>query len=98
MIQHVVLFKWKPEVTAQQQANALEKLSALPEKIPGIANLSSGKQCSIEGLDKGFQYGFVMTFRTVGARNDYLPHPEHQKVVEVLKPLLADIVVLDYEF
>jgi len=97
MIQHLVLLKWKSGVNAAQKADATEKVRALQTKIPGITSFSGGNQCSPEGLGKGFQYGFVVTFVNAAARDAYLIHPEHKKVVEVLLAVIEDVVVLDYE-
>ncbi len=43
---------------------------------------------SREGLTRGFTHGVHMTFVDAAARDAYLPHPEHQRVVELLLPLL----------
>lgn len=98
MIQHVVLFKWKPAATQQQQDQAKAGLARLTQVIPGITAYSCGNQCSPENLGKGFQFGFVMTFKDAAARDAYLPHPEHKKLVEFLLTILDDAMVLDYEF
>ena len=68
MVQHIVLLKWKPSVSAQQQAHIAEELLALPKRIPGITGYSAGAQCSAENLGKGFHFGFVMTFKDIQAR------------------------------
>lgn len=98
MVQHVVLFKWKPESTPQQHEQAKAGLARLPQVIPGITAYSAGNQCSPENLGKGFQFGFVMTFKDAAARDVYLVHAEHKKLVEFLLTILADALVLDYEF
>ncbi len=98
MVQHVVLFKWKPSTTPQQIAQAKNGLTQLPKLIPGITAYSAGDQCSPENLGKGFQFGFVMTFTDAAARDVYLVHPEHKKLVEFLLTVLDDALVLDYAF
>lgn len=98
MIQHIVLAKWKPSADENKKTYAKQRLNELPKLIPGIVSYSAGDQCSPEGLGKGLQFGFVMTFRDAAARDAYLPHPEHKKVVEDLLPLVDDVLVYDYEF
>lgn len=98
MVQHVVLFKWKPGVSASQQTEIGEKLKSLQQKIPGIAGFSAGSQSSPEGLSKGFHYGIVMTFKSTADRDTYLPHPDHKKVVDSILPIVDDVMVFDYEF
>ncbi len=37
-----------------------------------------------------------MTFTDAAARDAYLPHPEHQRVVaEMLAPIVADVLAFD---
>jgi len=96
MIQHIVLAKWKKSATEAQKKQADELLAGLRSKIPGITGYSAGAQCSNEGMSKGYEYGFVMSFTDAAARDAYLPHPEHKKVVEVLLPLVDDVLVFDY--
>ncbi|MEB3259385.1 MAG: Dabb family protein, partial [Cyanobacteriota bacterium] len=49
---------------------------------------------------QGFTHGFCMTFRDRAARDAYLPHPAHQRVVELLLPLLEGGLngVLTFDF
>jgi hypothetical protein len=98
MIHHIALFAWKPGVTRAQEAAIGAELTGLKARIPGIVSASFGRQNSPEGLGKGMDVGLAVVFTDAAARDAYLPHPAHQEVVARLKPLLADLVVLDYEF
>ena len=98
MIQHIVLLKLKPDATAEQKAALLDGLIALKEKIPGIESISGGDDNSPEGKQHRFDWGFVMTFADADARDVYLPHPDHKALgQELLRPIVDDILVLDYE-
>jgi len=98
MIQHIVLLKLKPDATAEQKAALLDGLIALKEKIPGIESISGGDDNSPEGKQHRFDWGFVMTFADADARNVYLPHPDHKALgQELLRPIVDDVLVLDYE-
>ena len=55
-----------------------------------------GTDNSPEGLAKGFTHCFNLTFADDVARAVYLPHPDHLAFVEILKPTLDDVLVLDY--
>ncbi|GAM60866.1 stress responsive alpha-beta barrel domain protein dabb [Vibrio ishigakensis] len=39
-----------------------------------------------------------MTFADEAARQRYLPHPEHDALKVVFRPILEDLIVLDYQF
>ncbi len=98
MIHHLVLLSWKADDTRAQEAAIGAELTGLKARIPGIVSASFGRQNSPEGLGKGMDVGLAVVFSDAAARDAYLPHPAHQEVVARLKPLLADLVVLDYEF
>jgi Stress responsive A/B Barrel Domain len=77
MIRHVVLLKLHNAKNAPQIFAALK---ALQSQIPGIINITTGVDCSPEGLQRGFTHGFTVDFVDAAARDAYLPHPAHQKV------------------
>lgn len=96
MVVHVVLFKWKEDVTSDAIAAAVKALQALKDQIPGILEITCGRNFSERS--QGFQQGLVVKFVDQAALEAYLPHPEHQAVVQnLIKPILADILALDYE-
>src|SRR4030042_5460044 len=95
-LRHVVLFKFK-DGTSRQQIQALEEaFRALPSKIPTVVDFEWGTNNSPEGLAQGFTHCFLVTFRDDKGRAVYLPHPEHQAYVKVLKPHLDKVLVVDY--
>ena len=96
MIVHIVLFKWTEEATPEAIAGALEGLGQLKAKIPGIIDLSCGTNFSERS--QGFQHGLVVKFTDKTALEAYTPHPDHQAVVHnLIKPILAEILAVDYE-
>jgi hypothetical protein len=38
-----------------------------------------------------------MSFDTTKSRDEYLPHPEHARVRDIVAPRLARLVVFDFE-
>ena len=95
-LRHVVCFKFKAEASKKQIATVVKAFAALEKKIPAIKDFEMGTNNSPEGLDKGFTHCFVVTFADEKGRKEYLPHPEHKKFVELLKPILDDVFVIDY--
>lgn len=95
MVEHIVLFKWKETTTPEEIEAVMEGLKGLKSKIPGIVDLSCGK--NFTDRSKGFEYGLVVRFRDREALDAYQPHPEHQKVVQnLIQPILAGILAVDY--
>lgn len=101
MITHMVLMKIDRAVPQERIERVFETLSALRGRIPGIVSFAGGPYSSHEGLNRGFTHGFCMTFTDAAARDEYLPHPEHEKVkgqvLEILEGGLAGVLAFDFE-
>ncbi len=96
MIEHIVLFKWKTEATSEQINAAIENLRGLKDKIPGIIDLSCGD--NFGDRSQGFQHGLVVRFDNKAALDAYQTNHFHQEVVvNLIRPILADILAVDYE-
>lgn len=88
MVDHLVLFRFRTEVNQQEITLLFEELRDLASQVDGICGFRGGAYRSPEGLNQGFSHGFVMTFQSAAARDAYLPHPAHQRVVEKILPML----------
>jgi hypothetical protein len=95
-LQHVVCFKFKEAATKAQIEKLNKEFAALKEKIPGITGYEAGVNNSPEGLNKGFTHCYIITFKTEKDREAYLPHPEHQKFVTIVKEIVDDVFVIDF--
>lgn len=85
---HVVLVRLKPETTPAKISEIFQTLGNLRDRIPGLLDFTHGPYSSPEGLNQGFTHGFIMTFASEAARNDYLAHPEHDAVKNLIIPWL----------
>jgi hypothetical protein len=95
-IRHIVCLKFNEEASSEQIGEIEKKFPALQESIPGIISIEWGKNNSPEGLNKDFTHCFIVTFENEEARSNYLPHPNHEAFVDILKPLLDDVFVIDF--
>jgi hypothetical protein len=93
----MVLVKFKPAASRETIAGLFAELGKLPEVIPGIEHFSWGPYSSPEGLHGGFTHGFLMTFRDAAARDGYLPHPEHERVKQMILPHVEGVIAFDFE-
>ena len=93
---HVVLFKFKDSATPEQIKEVEAAFRALPTKINTITGYEWGTNVSPEGKDDGFTHCFFVSFASEEDRAIYLPHPDHKAFVEVLKPVLDKVLVIDY--
>ncbi len=96
VLRHVVIFRFKDAATAEQIQEVEKAFAALPSKIPAIYDFEWGTDVSVEDLADGFTHCFVVTFLSEEDRAKYLPHPEHEKFVELIGPVLDKPFVIDY--
>ena len=97
MIEHIVLMRWNEGASTEAIAAVFEGLRALKTKIPGIVDLTCGENFSERS--KGFTHALVVRFTDRTALDDYIPHPDHQAVVQnLINPIRADSLAFDYEF
>ena len=92
----MVLFKFKDSSTPADVKKVEDAFRALPKKIKEVKRFEWGINNSPENLNQGFTHCFFVTFKNEKDREIYLPHPEHQAFVEILKPHLDKVLVLDY--
>ncbi len=95
-VQHMVLFKFKADITPAKLKELEVGFASLPAQIKEIVGFQWGINSSPEKLDKGFTHGYILTFKTEKDRDAYLPHPAHVAFGNLVKPWLADITVLDF--
>lgn len=97
MLEHIVLFRFKPETTAYTKQKIVTDLMALKDKVPSILDISAGPNFS--DRNQGFEYGLVVRFADRQGLDAYQVHPDHQSIVhELIRPAVADILAVDYEF
>ncbi len=102
MIKHIVLLKFKANVTPNKINSAFQQLGNLKSLIPSMSHFSFGENCSPEDLNKGFTHAFTMEFKDIQGRDAYLNHPEHIRIAQdIIVPLLENglesALTLDYE-
>lgn len=95
-LRHVVLFSFKSTSSADDVKKIEDAFRALPSKIKEVKGFEWGKNNSPEGLDQGFTHCFLVSFNSEKDREVYLPHPAHKAFVDVLKPHLDKVLVIDY--
>lgn len=96
LLRHVVMFQFKETSSQADIQTVVDAFAALPDQIPEIAAFEYGTDNSPENLSDGLTHCFLVSFASEADRATYLPHPAHQAFVEVLKPHLEKVVVIDY--
>lgn len=96
LLRHVVLFKFKDSTATADVKKVEDAFRALPAKIKAVKAFEWGTNNSPENLNQEFTHCFFVSFGSEKDRETYLPHPAHQAFVEVLKPHLDKVLVVDY--
>jgi hypothetical protein len=116
LVHHVVLFRLRDDAAPADRDEVERRFRALADSPhpdgsgPYIRSLHAGRQSSPEGVGRGFELGFVLTFSSEGDRNLYLGEPliadpsridaQHAAFKEFVGPLLAPdphgVLVFDF--
>ena len=96
MIKHVVLLKWKPEVTPSQVEAVSAAFDALRQEIPEIVSYTFGPDA---GIYRGnADYALVAEFRNEADLQAYVNHPRHQALMaEVTGPIMASFQSIQFK-
>jgi hypothetical protein len=93
---HVVFFKFKDSASPEQIKKIEDEFRKLPSKMDFITGFEWGTNISPENLNEGFTHCFLVTFKDKAGVEAYLPHPAHKAFVDILKPHLDKVCVVDY--
>jgi len=91
MLKHIVVWKMKEEVSADQKAEMKARLEVLQGTIDELIYIEIGID-----EDNGTM-SLTSTFASKEDLDIYQAHPTHQEVVAFVKPLVAGRSVCDYE-
>lgn len=94
MIKHIVLWRMKPEVTEEQVAEMKAQLEGLKGKVDALIDIEIG--IDFQRKDASSDVSLYSVFNDEAGLQAYATHPEHLKVVEFVKPLIAERRVVDY--
>ena len=95
-VKHFGVFQFKAEITPERVETCFREMHDMVGKIPGLLDMIYGPYDSGEGLNDGFTHGFIMSFESPEARDDYLPNPVHERVKDIVVPCLERVIVFDF--
>lgn len=94
MIVHIVMFKFKDENKSSNIQEVLKRLNALTQLIPTLKSMEVGVNFTLS--ERAFDLSLYSTFETKEGLDAYAVHPEHLKVVELIKSVTLESKVVDY--
>lgn len=100
MIKHIAMFKFGEFPSIQEKKNYQQRVTdafaGLENKIPEIKFLQIG--FDVLHSDASFDFAVNVDVTNLDDLKIYAGHPDHLKVVEILKEKIIDRKVIDYEF
>ena len=102
MIRHIVLVRFRPDVSENTIREIFDDLHGIEGRIPGLGAVHSGRSESPEQIERGYMHGFTADFEDWEALAAYQEHPDHRRVgaalVENAEGCLDGILVFDLPF
>lgn len=96
MIRHILFITFTDSALPEQIQAVRSAFLQIPDRVEGITGVEWGTNDSPEEKNAGFTHCVLMTFVDEAARQRYLPHPVHDDLKTIFRPILQDIIVLDY--
>ena len=94
MIVHIVMFKFNEENKDENLLIVKNRLEELVSKIPTLKSIEVG--VDFNQSERAFDLSLYSTFDTKDDLKTYAIHPEHLKVVELIKSVTTESKVVDY--
>ena len=95
MIVHIVMFKFRNENKTANIKQVEQELNALIGKIDELKSIEVG--VNFNGSERAFDLSLYSTFDSKDALGCYATHPEHLRVVGLIKEVTSESKVVDYE-
>jgi Stress responsive A/B Barrel Domain len=94
MIHHVVLLKFKPEVSESDISDLEKCLEDLPNKIMEIKVYEFGRD--MVHASESYDFALVALFANLQALDRYRKHSDHLPVVAKIKTMCSSVVTVDF--
>jgi len=103
-VTHIVLFQFKPGVTAESIKDVCARMLALKDNCihptsqkPYIKSSMGGTDNSLEGIQNGITHAFIVQFESAEDRDYYVQKdPAHRAFVQSLGEILEKAQVVDF--
>lgn len=94
MLHHVVVMKFKPEVSEEDIRDLEKALDVLPDKIMEIKVFEFGRD--ILRSERSYDFALLALFANRPALERYQNHPDHLPVAAKVKAMCASLTTVDF--
>lgn len=96
MIRHLVAFRFRPGVPAEERLALLEELAGFPRRFPTMQRWALGE--NISRRDDTFSHAFTVEFQGEADLVAYLDSDEHEAFVrDRFRPLIEARAIVSFE-
>ncbi|CAK7326276.1 unnamed protein product [Dovyalis caffra] len=96
VVKHLVLAKFKDEVTEEEIEKHIKDYANLLNHIEHLKSFQWGTDVSIENLHQGFTHIFECTFENLEGRSAFVCHPAHVDFATAFLRILEKVVLVDF--
>ncbi len=93
-LKHVVFIKFKDDIREEEISKLEELLGKLPDVIPEIKLYEFGRD--VIRSERSYDFALISEFENLESLSSYQKHPEHVKVLELVKEIAESIVAVDF--
>jgi hypothetical protein len=94
MLTHIVIWKYRDNVSEETRKTHVEALRSLTTIIPEVKSLQVG--FDVLGLARSYDTGLVAIFDDRAGLDAYTVHPEHVKVADLGRSISAHVASVDF--
>lgn len=95
MLTHIVVWKYRADVSQETREQHRAQLRTLSRIVPGIESLSVGSDTLHS--PRSYDTGLVAIFRDRSVLDAYTVHPDHVKIVEFGHRIIDTMAKVDFE-
>jgi hypothetical protein len=94
MLNHVVMMKFKPEVSEEDIRDLEKALDGLPNRIMEIKMYEFGRD--LLKSERSYDFALVGLFTNLQALARYQKHPDHLPVAAKVRSMCSSVVTVDF--
>jgi hypothetical protein len=92
---HIALYKWKPSARPEDIDRAMQNISSLADKVPGIVDIVTGINTSRYG--EGYTHVILVRGKDQAAIDNYRNHPDHTSAASEIETMEERGIGVDFE-
>ncbi len=97
MLRHIISWKLAADDPALKREHSERIATALDELVPLIPEIRNlAVSINVVELDTNWDLILVADYDDEAALRRYIDHPEHQRVVSIIRPLVAQRAAVDF--